>query len=37
MVQARLTPPPPREMSPGEKASKLRKAQKQAAKRKRKK
>lgn len=37
MLQARLTPVPPPATSPGERASKLRKAQKQAARRKRKK
>jgi HEAT repeat protein len=36
-LQALRTPPPPREISPGERARKLRKAQKQADKRKRKK
>lgn len=36
-LEALRTPPPPREISPGERARKLRKAQKQSAKRKRKK
>jgi hypothetical protein len=36
-LQALRTPPSPREISPGERARKLRKAQKQAARRKRKK